>query len=217
MSRVNFRTIRERFKHIDAEFVSCELGFGGAEPHYTVRFYPWWEHPVVAEAVRTGRSWGARDGNALAKEVTVYPIGLAECRLSRRSEVRDWAFHESHPLLWPYEDCGEIFCNSSLAPDDLYRRVHARLQNVDKEELCSYLDPLLPHKAPFCLGNFPFTLFNVVQEELADMGVKTFIPGKPEPRPAPVLLLIDNSDYIIADDFELDIPEWEHDPEAVQP
>lgn len=42
------------------------------------------------------------------------------------------------------------------------------------------------------------------------MGVPIFAPREPEPRPGPVVLLLDNDDYLVADDFEVEVPEWEH-------
>ncbi|KKM70600.1 hypothetical protein LCGC14_1439070 [marine sediment metagenome] len=221
MSRMNFREIRDRFTHIDAKFVSCELGFGDVVPRYTVRFYPWWEHPTVVEALRTGKPWGLTDECEVdvrdVRDVTVYPLGLAACKLSLCEEVVDWAFLESHPYLWPYEDSEQIFCNSDPPLDELFERIQARLQDVPRAELYSYLDPLLPYKAPFCLGTFAFTLFNVVHGELEEMGVAVFVSRRPEPRPTPVLLLIDGDDYIIADDFELDVPHFQHNPEWFKP
>lgn len=217
MGRVNFREVRDRFTHIDAEFVACTLGFGETEPKYAVKFYPWWEHPAHVEAVKEKKPWGFADYREGAREVTVYPLGLAEFRVSCHSEVIDWSFHETHPLLWPYEDSGEIFCNSDPPLEEVVRRVMAALPRVPKGDIYSYLDPLLPFKAPFCLGTFPFSLFGVVEETLAELRVDAFIPRRPQPKTLPVLLLIDGSDYIIADDFEIDVPRFEHRPEWCKP
>ncbi len=219
MSRENFRDIRDRFTHIDAEFVSCQLGVGDVIPRYTVRFYPWWEHPAFVEAVRAGKPWGFTDECEVdVREVTVYPLGLVACSVSfGPGIIPNWAFLENHPHLWPYEESQQIYCNSDPPLDELVRRVQARLQDVPKAELYSYLDPLLPYKAPFCLGTFPFTLFNVVHEELEELGVSVFEPARPKPRPTPVLFLIEGSDYIIADDFELDVPHFQHKPEWFKP
>lgn len=217
MARVNFRDIRERFTHIDARFVSCELGFDGVTPRYSVSMYPWWEHPAYIEARNAGKSWGFADCEGGYKEVVVFPQGLIEFRMSRCSDVIDWAFYEDHPLLWPYEDSDQVFCNSDPPLGELVERVRKAIPHVPKADIYSYLDPRLPYKAPFCLGSFPFTLFAVVENELSDLGVATFISRRPEARTMPILFLIGGTDYIIADDFVVDVPDFEHRPEWFKP
>lgn len=216
MTRVNFREIRDRFTHIDARFVSCRLGFKGEVSSYTVSLYPWWEHPSYVEAITTGKPWGSVQCEDGRKEVTVFPLGLKEFKLTQCDDVIDWSFCESHPLLWPYEDCGEIICNSQPPLDELFGRTCKTL-GVWPRELYPYLDPLLSYKAPFSLGKLPFTLFGVVEGVLAELGVSFFIPRRPQARTTPILLFIDGSDYIIADDCEIDVPEFEHRPEWFKP
>jgi len=217
MAIVNFREVQNRFTHIDAEFVSCTLGFDGTPSKYTVSFYPWWEHPAFVEAMESGKSWGFASGGDGSMPVTVYPKGLVEFRLTGREQVVDSAFLETHPLLWPYEDRGQIFCNSNPPLAKVVEGIREALPDVPKEGIYSYVDPLLPYEAPFCLGTFPLTLFNVVDNVLADLGVGTFISPRPEAKAMPVLFLIDDSDYIIAEDFDIDVPEFEHRPEWFKP
>ena len=217
MAIVNFREVQDRFTHIDADFVSCTLGFDGETPRYTVSVYPWWEHPAYIDARETGKPWGfSRDVDG-GKPVTVYPKGLVQFKLTDREQVVDWAFLDTHPLLWPYEDRGQIFCNSDPPLAKVVESIRQALPDVPKENIYSYVDPLAPYEAPFCLGTFPYTLFNVVEKVLADLGVATFVSPKPKPRATPILFLIDRSDYIIADDFEIDVPHFEHRPEWFKP
>jgi hypothetical protein len=61
MSRVNYRTIIDRFSHIDADFVNCRCELDGGESFYRVRFYPWWKHPGFIEAMEKGNKWGFSD------------------------------------------------------------------------------------------------------------------------------------------------------------
>jgi hypothetical protein len=214
MARVNFRLVQHRFTHIDAEFVSCVLGFSGIEPYYRVRLYPWWEHPAVVEATRAGKPWAFKQPcEGAVKEVTVLPRGLHTFRISAGPEVIDWAFLKSHPLLWPFEDQGEIICNSDVAMPELIERIcKADLPHADKATIYQYVDPLLPYSSPFSLGRLPLPLFLAVRHALQSMGVRTYVFQEPQPKETPVLLLIDSADYIIADDFELDVPEFVHDP-----
>ncbi len=220
MAIVNFREVQNRFTHIDAEFVSCTLGFAGQTPRYTVAFYPWWEHPAFVEAIESGKPWGFASGGDGSKPVTVYPKGLVQFRLTKltdQEQVVDWAFIETHPLLWPYENSGQIFCNSNPPLAKVVEGIRKALPDVPKEDIYSHVDPLAPYEAPFCLGTFPLTLFNVVEKVLADLGVATFISPRPEAKAMPVLFLIDGYDYIIADDFEIDVPEFKHRPEWFKP
>jgi len=218
MARVNFREIRKRFTHIDATFVSCELGFGSVVPRYVVRFYPWWEHPAYMEAVRAGKPWGFRQAvENGAKDVVLYPIGLAECRVAACETVTDWSFCEEHPLLWRYEDQAQVFCNGPCDVVELVRRVRNRFPSVPKELLYEHLDPLLQYPPPFCLGDFPLSLFRIVADELSKMDVPIYVQRQPSPRQTPIALLIDGSDYIIADDFELEVPNFQHDPDWFRP
>lgn len=120
MPRVSFRQVRERFTHIDAEFVSCSLLIG--------------------------------------------------------------------------------------------RVLTLHLPCVTRDAVYGYLDPLLPYGPPFGLGSLPATLFRAVCRVLNDMGVQTLVTHTPQARKTPILLLIEGTDYIIADDFELDVPEFHHDP-----
>ncbi len=70
---------------------------------------------------------------------------------------------------------------------------------------------------PFELGSFPASIFPLLHEELVAMGVALFAPTRPEPRPVPTALILDGSDFIIADDFEIELPEWEHRDEWFAP
>lgn len=215
--RVNFREISQRFTHIDAKFVNARFSLGPAEAHLTVRFYPWWEHPLYRRARDTGQPWGFRYEDA-ARDVTVFALEPIECRLSERlTQVIDWAFCENHPASWRYEDEGEIFCNTD---PDVARLVEAilarRLPWVTRSVLCEYLSPPA-YKAPFSLGRFPYSLYTVVCEELRAAQVRLHLPRAPQKRDTLVTLVLDDDDYIIAQDFELDVPEFEHRPEWFEP
>ena len=57
----------------------------------------------------------------------------------------------------------------------------------------------------------PAQLHGPVLQVLETLGVPTFAPDPPSSPKAGVVFLLDDSDYIIADDFEVDIPEFTHD------
>ena len=127
MSRVSYRQIRDRFTHIDAEFVRARCEMGGGSSEYVA---------------------------VLARKL-------------------------------PY---------------------------VTRDVIYHYIDPIVKYRAPYSLGCFPTSLFRVVREVLLAMGARIFTSEHPiadeEP---PVLFLIDDHDHIVADDFELDVPDFEHD------
>ena len=220
MTRVNFREVRDRFTHIDAEFVSCTCTFGEGESSFVVRFYPWWEHPLLLQATREGQPWrfaGTLTG-VEEKEVTVFPQRPLSFNLSHASDVIDWAFLEEHPLLWEFEDRAHIFCNENVAMKELFKRLEAeKLPFVTRSHLLEHLDPLRPCRAPFALQDLPRPLFLAVRRALDDMGVRVYVEGEPQKRDTPILFLIDDSDYIVAEDFELDVPEFEHKDEWFDP
>jgi hypothetical protein len=82
--------------------------------------------------------------------------------------------------------------------------------------LNQYLQPT-KWSAPFSLGYFPFTLYNIVKEELQRADVRLHLARSPVKRNLPVVLLMDGDDYIVADDFEVDVPDFEHRPEWFAP
>lgn len=214
MARVNFRSVRDRFTHIDAEFVDVRIGLSSGRFEFIVRFYPWWEHPQFLESHSKDLPWKFADTSAGAKEVTVWPINLREFRISAFPEVTDWAFLEEHPLLWTFEDSEQIYCNGNVDIASLIDRIVDRnLPFVSRDTIYRYVDPLLRWEAPYSLGRFPTTLFQPLVEELRAMNVPLFIPREPKHQTTPVILLIDGFDYIIADDFELDVPDFDHRPE----
>lgn len=215
--RINFRQVRDRFTHIDAQLVASV--FSGHPPHsqLTVRFYAWWEHPLYRQARETGATWGFRSHDDGLRDVTVFAVDPIKCQLSQRPDVTDWEFCENHPLTWVYEDHGQIFCNSAPDIPRLIERVLERgLPWVTRSVLKEYLRPQ-QWPAPFSLGRFPCSLYSVVREELEAAGVRLHLPARPQRRDPLIALVLNGDDYILARDFELDVPEFEHRAEWFDP
>ena len=211
MSRVNYRTVIDRFSHIDAEFVDCKCEFNGSESFFRVKFYPWWEHPLYVEAVKKGNNWGFRNTEIGAKEVTVYPVNPIAFHISYCRDIIDWGFAEEHPLLWSYEDHSQIIVNGDVDVKDLICAIiEKKIPFVTYTKVFNYLNPIRIEKAPYSLGDFPLPLFTVIRNELERMKVPVFIKRQPKPKKMPILFLIDDEDYIIADDFFLEVPEFQH-------
>ena len=224
MPRVNYREIAKRFTHIDARFVACELGMPNNDGFFTVELYPWWEHPLCLEARAAGSRWGFAGSGAGYRPVTVYPQEVYQARLSRTDEVIDWSFTQEHPLLWQYEPSGHVMCNSPISLEQWARisdDVPSKLSGYNRSvELAEYV-PLRTisrwgASGSFALGDFPRPLLRAVRETLDEHEVQYLASTVPEPAELPVLFLIDSDNYIVAKDFEVDVPEFEHRPEWFQ-
>jgi hypothetical protein len=64
----------------------------------------------------------------------------------------------------------------------------------------------------FSLGRFPVSVVGAVRSALDDLDVSYFgAPVEVSDQPLPVMLLIDDEDYLIAEDFDVDVPDFEHD------
>jgi len=227
MVRISWREAIKRFTHIDARFVGCEIGLPRHDGFFTVEFYPWWEHPQYLEAREEGKTWGVQAGAEGFSEVTVYPKGVIKFQISRQDDVIDWDFTQEHPLLWQYEEQGTITCNQPLTLEQwmqIAALAKSRLTGYNrKADVAGYAIQQVSwfgYTASFSLGHFPYTLFHVLRPVLDEQDIRCFVPFSPKPPEAserPVLFLRDDDDYIIADDFEIDVPEFVHKPEWFQP
>lgn len=226
MPLVNYRAVEDRFAHIDAEFVSCRMEMPG-ECYYAVRFYPWWEHPLLQAATKAGQRWSFTPQSAEGRiTVTVYPRGLRECRVSTHVEVDEMGFDDAHPLLWKYEDTVRVMCNSPIAAEhmvalvDLVRReAQGHVDPFSVIDVVGGLTQLLKYAAQgsFHLGTFPLSLYPKVQAYLGSVGARIYaaLPTRPA-SPVPKILFMDD-DYVVADDFDIDVPEVVHRPEWFSP
>lgn len=219
--RVNFREIVDRFAHIDGEIVCVESSLrhdgGPSSARVVLRFYPWWEHPLYREAIAAGTPWGFTSTDEGARDVTITAISPLRCDLRAVASATDIAFHCDHPTLWEFEDEAEVFCNSAFDPRQLLRALDDDgPPGVTTRHLLDYLDPL-PRAPPFSLGRLPRTLFDHVTRHLQRMGVELFLPRAPVARPGLVLFAADDSIAIVARDFEVELPEFEHRPEWFAP
>ena len=225
MPRVNYRDVKDRFTHINAPFVRCEFSLPDNDGFYAVSVYPWWEHPQYVEAKANKSNWGFDYGDEAYKTVTVYPMGLRQAHVSQLSEVTDWGFTQEHPLLWQYEESAQIVCNEPLSLErwmQISQAAQKRLNGqIEQEYLAKYVSLEMIHRwggqGSFTLGSLPRPLFIAVKVALDEHKVSYFAPYVPELTELPVLFLIHENDYIIADDFEVDVPEFVHKPEWFRP
>ena len=227
MARISWQEAIKRFTHIDAELVACEIGLPQHDGFFTVSLYPWWEHPKYLEAREESNTWGFAGGADGNLDVIVYPQWVRKFQLSRDyslHDVQDWDFTQEHPLLWQYEQQGTITCNQSLTLEQWMQ-----IAALTKNKLTDYNHEAdvvgygvervyrFGHTTSFSLGDFPATPFHALCGVLDEQSIRYFALPGPERRNLPVLFLINGEDYIIADDFEVDVPEFVHKPEWFQP
>jgi len=216
MTKINYKQIVDRFSHVDAQFVSATCSFNSGENYFKICFYPWWEHPSYLKAIEHNESWGFYKTLEGMKDVTIYPINLYEYKLSKIIDVIDIIFTPDHPLLWKYQDIGMLFCNSPFDMRDLIEKVVAsNIPFVHQFNIFEFLDPYLSYSPPFALPQMPQRLFDIVKNALQEMNVKVHISKDTNNNnnDTPILFLADEDNYMIADDFELDIPIFEHKTE----
>lgn len=222
MARHNYRDIMDRFTHIDGSIRHADVRLCCAEAEASVRVvvsvYPWWEHPLYIAARASGASWGFKCGDEAARDLVIEAVGPRGCELTGHRSATDLVFLEDHPALWEFEDEAEIFCNSDVDRAALFEAVLKRqLPGVTRSVLEGHLGNSTPHRAPYSMGCFPYTLFHVVREELGLMAARTHISREPSWKKVPVMLALDDSIVVIADDFFLEVPEFEHRPEWFSP
>ncbi len=224
MARVSWREITQRFSHIDARAVRCQLGLPSHDSFFTVAFYPWWEHPLYLKAREEGIKWSFSASPEGEAEVTVYPQNTRQFHISELGSVTEWVFTQQHPLLWQYEEQGKITCNSPLTLEQWIKIAALTQENLmghgRHADVAGYALKQVyqwGHTGSFWLGSFPYSLFQALLPVLDANGVRYFLPNAPKLTSVPVLFLIDGEDYIVADDFEVDVPEFIHSPEWFQP
>ncbi|HEV7506682.1 MAG TPA: hypothetical protein VGS07_17440 [Thermoanaerobaculia bacterium] len=219
MAWTNYRNIVDRFIHIDADFVSAtsRLTPEGGEAEVVVRFYPCWEHPLYKAALSRGERWGFSSAcGAGVREVRVKAVRPWVVHLSPRPNVIDWRFEIEHPLLWNFDEA-TLYVNGPYEPRALLDGLSAlKLRNVSRADLLPHVDLLSRPSTPRAL-KIPTQLLDPALSVFRDLNVPVFAP-RTQRRPSPeVVFLIDEEDYIIADDFEVDVPEFQHEPEWFQP
>jgi hypothetical protein len=222
LTQHNYREVMHRFTHIDGEIRCADArmccGEDEASVRIVVRLYPWWEHPQYIAARASGAAWGFDYGDDAARDLVIEAVRPQVCELTGQRSATDLAFVQEAPELWRFEDEAEIFCNSDVDRTALFDAVIRRkLPGVTSSVLEGYLSSRTQHRAPYSLGYFPNTLFHVLKEELERMAVRTHLSREPSPRPVPVMMSINDSALVIADDFTVEVPEFKHRPEWFRP
>ena len=221
--RINFRSFAERFgNHIDGQITSAEVSFrsGGqvTKACVVVRFYPWWEHPQYIAAREAGKPWAFDSGPDAERDVVIEAVSPWRCDLRPGRSAIDIGFHTEVPDLWEFEDAAEIVCNSDFDRRALVDGLVDRgIPNVSREMVLQHISPYTSYRPPYSLGFFPYSLFPHVRDELRRLGVDLFIAREPVVRQSLIAMFIDDNVTIVAEDFEVDVPEFAHRPEWFRP
>lgn len=222
--RVNFRDIENNFEDAGGHIVSYQFGPTDAESHISIDFYPNCLHPGLEDLRAIGKRGHVNDSGLGCRVMTIYPKGTLFVHFSPMFIYPEgfWFTQDDHRLL-QYEDFAGITSNSPITPDQWTSIV---------QQACSKLS--LPHlqgaqtylgrrsierwgtQPSFSLGPLPRTIFFALRDALDAHDVPYFAPREPEAKPVPALLDIDGY-YIVAEDFDVDWPEWEHRPEWIVP
>jgi hypothetical protein len=86
-----------------------------------------------------------------------------------------------------------------------------QLPYVAREDLLTYVYARDRRQAPQGM-TLPSQLHRPVLNVFDRLGVPVHSPHTPKEPEAASVFLLDEGDYIIADDFEVDVPEFTHDP-----
>lgn len=222
LTRHNYREVMDRFTHIDGTIRRVDARMCCADDEMSVRIvvsvYPWWEHPHYLAARASGTAWSFDLEEGAARDLVIEAVRPLVCEVTGGRSATDLTFVQEGPQLWRFEDEAEIFLNSDVDRWALFEAVIRRkLPGLTRGVLEGYLGSRSDHRAPYSLGYFPYTLFHVLKAELGYMAARTYISREPSLRPSPVLMSIDDSVSVIADDFVVEVPEFEHRPEWFRP
>jgi hypothetical protein len=211
MKIINYTEISDRFSHIDGELVDYNFNFLNQDKsYYQIQFYPWWEHPKYIEAIEKNKKWEFSDIDEGSKTVTILPVIVVETKISNETEITEIQFSDNHPLLWEYDDLVKIHINSSLDIGELEKW----LETIDvyseyTTDILSHLDPITEYKPPFAI-DLPLTIAKLFITFFEDNSVK-YLADISKLKPSNLkLFLIDDDDYIIAHDFNIKLPDFEH-------
>ena len=215
MPRVHFRQVPAQLSDIDARYDGCRLEFS-QHAFYRVRLKPWWEHPWYVAARAKKHPFGYRATGENEHLMTMFPIGLRHFRITRRRDFVRWAFVESGPPVWPFEPHGQIFVNDRVAADALVDAVACRLAVSRMELATMYVTAATwASKPPYSL-QLPASIHDAAVAALDELGVDHLVAQRPPVVRLPVILRLDGIGEIVADDFEVDVPDFGCRDEALE-
>ena len=207
MSRVNYREVEHRFGHIDGTIVSaetrlCDDGLLSCAI-VTVRYEPWFEKSEARAAGERGGWVVVGSDPDSARVVSIEAISPVSFEVRNGGSAVETFFTRAHPILWRFEDWGQIVLNNDVDRRELFEGVLQAIgAPVSTSDVALYLDPYSSRKAPYSLGHFPFSLFGAVKAQLDRMDASVYVAREPQEREPLVALFADDL-VIVASDFEV--------------
>ncbi|MGJ4789526.1 hypothetical protein [Leptospira koniambonensis] len=198
-----FEEASERYSHIDGELLDYNFSFNG-DSFVKIDFFPWWENPKYHYAVSENLNWRAKNSRKIT--MTIKPIGLIKFSFEPRCLATDISFLLDDPLLWEYYDKTQLFINEQFDYLELRQKLILRYPIIENC-INNYLPMNARHNPPYCLGDYPTHIYNYLVEILTEMKVSIFPKNTVSFQSNLKLVYIDEANYIIADDFIIDVPE----------
>ena len=120
-------------------------------------------------------------------------------------------------MLWDVTGSGTLYVNGPFERPDFVKGLMALgLPNVSEADLLNRIDLSATDQSPFGV-EVPLQLMESAVSVFSRLGVPVFRPDLFYVPPPAILFLLDSDDYIIARDFEVDVPEFVHDPQWFRP
>ncbi len=223
MALISFRELDHQFGHVDGEIKLLDAHYEDdkLEVKIVTRFYPWMEHPLFRKAVENKEPWGFTDYSEGERDMPIYAVNPVKLEMDGCVGAEDIWFIEDDPSLWPYQNAGSVFINSPL---DVSALIDCLAANEEVSGKRSDIERLIGHccayDPPFKLSYLPFAAFNAALDELDRLEVEYYPKGKLTEKwqwgkPHAILELTGLT--CIAQDFMLDVPEFEHRDEWFKP
>jgi hypothetical protein len=207
--RANFREMRDRFAHIDGAV--DDLRFSRSEPSFVaIRFYPWWEHPRVVAAIAEDRNWRVQAPPDAARVMVIHAIDPVHLTADLHTSAEEIVFHDSGPRLWPFETNGSMYINDPVPPDVVSEL--ADRTGIAERDLTAIASVLASSRVPYALGAPP-SVHAALHAILDERGVSHLATYAGAPSNLVAFEFDDN--LLVAHDFEVDVPDWEHRDEWV--
>ena len=207
-------TIDTPFDEVDFDFYSLQRP--GSENFYRLRCRLYHQRAL---------SFSIMDANGARQyiftrnwqmDVIVRPVSLLEFRITPDActGISEFGFEvdANDPRQWPYEPQGQIAFPQGIGAE-AWQQLKARMQ--------AHLgDTVSPYEAARCLPSqtalsrnpnyvlrLPYTPFQFLRTALNEQQIPCEVRAEPQEQPRPVILFINNDSYIMARDFEVDIPD----------
>ena len=148
--------------------------------------------------------------------VTARPIGLLEFKITPEgyTGISEFGFDvdAGDERQWPYEQQGQIAFPQGIG-EDAWQKMRARMLAHLGDDMSPFAaGRFLPNQTamsrnPNYALRLPYTPFQMLRTVLNEQQIGYEIRKEPQEQARPVILFINGDSYIMARDFEVDIPD----------